>query len=332
MRSSVLVLGFSLLALPATAQAHFTLLSPPPASKSTNGGKGDPPCGPTDLASNVVTPVMGGSKLMLQVSETVFHPGFYRVALSIKSRSELPLDNVVKDASGKVLPPAGPGTAASAVYQDPPVFPVLADNLWPHTSDMKMFSGEVTLPNVNCDKCTLQVIEFMAEHGSNGPKAGYFYHHCADLKITADPSKPVFDPTAGTGAGGGSSGGAAGTTGAAGASVGGTAGAAPSGSGGIAGSAAGTPSVGVSGGGSAGASAVAAGAPATAGAGAGAGAGSSTSAAGAGTSAGAMGTPNTGDGADSGGCSVSQHSAGSTRWLSVLLGLLVLGRRRNRRR
>jgi len=292
------------------------------------------------MASNVVTPVMGGSKLMLQVSETVFHPGFYRVALSIKSRSELPLDNVVKDASGKVLPPAGPGTAASAVYQDPPVFPVLADNLWPHTSDMKMFSGEVTLPNVNCDKCTLQVIEFMAEHGSNGPKAGYFYHHCADLKITADPSKPVFDPTAGSGAGGGSSGGAAGTTGAAGASLGGTAGAAPSGSGGMGGSTAGTVSVGVSGGGSSGTSAVAAGAPATAtagagsstsaaGAGTGAGAGAGT---GAGTSAGAMGTPNTGDGADSGGCSVSQHGAGSARWLSVLLGLLVLGRRRNRRR
>ena len=329
MRSSVLVLGFSLLALPATAHAHFTLLAPPPASKSTNGGKGDPPCGPTDMASNVVTPVMGGSKLMLQVSETVFHPGFYRVALAIKSRSELPLDNVVKDASGMILPPAGPGNAASAVYQDPPVFPVLADHLWPHTSASatKMFSGEITLPNVNCDKCTLQVIEFMAEHGSNGPKAGFFYHHCADLKITADTSKPVFDPTAGSGAGGGSSGGAAGTTGAAGASAGGTAGAAPSG-GGMGGSAAGSSAASVSGGGGAGAGAapVAAGAPSSAG---------SPSAAGAATAAtagGAMGMPSSGDTADSGGCSVSHHSAASRPLLSVLLGLLVLGRRRNRRR
>src|SRR6187551_1880014 len=103
MRSSVLVLGFSLLALPATAQAHFTILAPPPASKSTNGGKGDPPCGPTDMASNVVTPVVGGSKLTLSVNEFVSHPGFYRVALSLKSRSELPLDNVVKDKSGTIL-------------------------------------------------------------------------------------------------------------------------------------------------------------------------------------------------------------------------------------
>jgi hypothetical protein len=327
MRSSLLVLGVSLLALPRAAQAHFTLLAPPPASSSANGGKGDPPCGPTDMPSNVVTPVMGGSKLMLKVSETVYHPGFYRIALSLKSRSELPLDNVVKDASGAVLPPAGPGTSASAVFQTNPVFPVLADNLWPHTSDMKMFSGEVTLPNVNCDKCTLQVIEFMAQHGSNGPKAGYFYHHCADLKITADPSKPVFDPTAGGGAVAGSSGGASGASGAsgavgsAGASVVGGAGAAAGGGGGTGGGggSAGSSSGGVSGGGTSGAAA--AGAPASA-------AGSPGSA-GATTAAGGMGTPSSGEGADSAGCAMSNHPVGAKPLLSLLLGLLVLGRRRN---
>jgi len=324
MRSSVLVLAVSLLVLPATAQAHFTLLAPPPASNSTDGGKGDPPCGPTTMLSNVVTQVTGGSKLMLQVSETVFHPGFYRVALSIQSRAALPADNVVKDASGAILPPAGPGTSASAVYEAPPVFPVLADNLWSHTTDMKMFSGEITLPNVNCNKCTLQVIEFMANHGSNGPKAGYFYHHCADLKITADPSKPIFDPTAGSGAGGGASGGSAGSAGESGAPVGGRAGAAAAGSsgtfGGTAGGTGGSTSVGVSGGGSAGT--LAGGAPAIAG---------STSAAGANSSAGALGTPGTGDGADAGGCALSPRSAGSKPLLPLLLGLLLLGRRRTRR-
>ncbi|HYQ40822.1 MAG TPA: SCE4755 family polysaccharide monooxygenase-like protein [Polyangiaceae bacterium] len=325
MRSSVLVLAAPLLALPATAQAHFTLLAPPPASNSTNGGKGDPPCGPTDMPSNVVTPVMGGSKLMLKVSETVFHPGFYRIALSIKSRDELPIDNVVKDASGKVLPPAGPGTSATADYQTTPVFPVLADNLWAHTTDMKMFSGEITLPNVNCDKCTLQVIEFMAQHGSNGPKAGYFYHHCADLKITADSSKPIFDPTAAGGAGGGSSGGASGTAGgggAAGGALAGSGGAATAGaanSGGIGGTIAGTagsPTTGVSGGGATGAGV--AGSPAIAGS------------VGAGT-AGGTGTSNQDDGGDSGGCALSNRAAGSKGALALLVGLFVLGRRRNRR-
>src|SRR6185369_4125838 len=209
--------------------------------------------------------VMGGSKLMLQVNETVYHPGFYRVALSIKSRSELPPDNVVKDASGKVLAPDSTGTSASAEYQTTPVFPVLADNLWPHTTSTKTFTGEITLPNVNCDKCTLQVIEFMAQHASNGPKAGYFYHHCADLKITADSSKPIFDPTAGSGAGGGSSGGATGTAGAGGAAIAG-AGGASVGSGGTGGASGGGVSVGIGGVSSGGApAAAAAGAPAAGG-------------------------------------------------------------------
>jgi hypothetical protein len=323
MRSSVLVLAVPLLALPVTAQAHFTLLAPPPASNSTDGGKGSAPCGPTSMPSNVVTTVMGGSKLMLKVNETVAHPGFYRVALSIKSRTELPADNVVKNDGGMILPPAGPGESASAVYQDPPVFPVLADNLWPHTSAMAMFSTEITLPNVNCDKCTLQVIEFMAKHGPD-----YFYRHCADLKITADPSKPIFDPTAGSGAGGGSGGGASGMGGSAGASVAGAAGSAVGGTSGAGGSTGGStggnPSVGVSGGGIGGGGSASAGAPTVA--------GSSSSTAGASTAAGAMGTPNTGDGADSGGCAVNNHSANAKPLLALLVGLLVFGRRRNRRR
>ncbi|HET7542865.1 MAG TPA: SCE4755 family polysaccharide monooxygenase-like protein [Polyangiaceae bacterium] len=328
MRPSVLVLVLSLLALPATARAHFTLIAPPPASNSTNGGKGDPPCGPTDMPSNVVTPVMGGSKLMLKVNETVFHPGFYRVALSIKSRTELPPDNVVKDANGMVLLPTNKtAMSATADYETTPVFPVLADNLWPHTTSTAMFSGEVTLPNVNCDKCTLQVIEFMAQHPSNGDKAGFFYHHCADLKITADTSKPIFDPSAG-GAGGGSSGGAgnaAGSSGVSGASAGGAGGAATVTAGsGTGGGAGGAPGVGLGGGGSA--SVPTAGAPSAA-------AGSTgSSASGASAVAGATGSANSGDSGDSGGCSISARAARSQPLLSLLVGLLVLGRRRARRR
>jgi len=320
MRSSVLALGALLLALPVTARAHFTLVAPPPASTSTNGGKGDPPCGPTAMPSNAVTAVTGGSKLTIKLNETVFHPGFYRVALSIKSRDELPLDNVVKDASGKILPPAGPGNSATAVYEENPVFPVLADNFFAHTTDMKTFTGEVTLPNVNCDKCTLQVIEFMASHGPD-----YFYRHCADLKITADPSKPVFDPTAGSGSGGSSSGGGAGIGGAAGGTggVGAASGSAAvtAGSGGVGGTS--TPP-GVGGAGSAGTSAGAP--PVTAGTGNG-----SASAGAAASAAGAMGTPTTDDGAESGGCALSNRVADPRPLLLGLLGLLVLVRRRNRR-
>ena len=183
------------------AHAHFNLIMPPPLSTDTGGGKGLPPCGPLTPASNVVTKVQGGHPLTVSVMETVAHTGFYRIALAINARTELPLDNVVHDATGKVLPPSGTpaGTSATADFENPPVFPVLADNLWPHqgTGPM-MFTTSVTLPNVTCAKCTLQVIEFMAMHGPNqaaggGPSGGYFYHHCADLQITADPALPIVD-------------------------------------------------------------------------------------------------------------------------------------------
>ena len=41
-----------------------------------------------------------------------------------------------------------------------------------------------------CDRCTVQVIQWMAEHAYNNPGA-YSYHHCAHVKITANDSMPI---------------------------------------------------------------------------------------------------------------------------------------------
>lgn len=185
------------------AHAHFNLVMPPPADSATDGGKGAPPCGPTSV-SGVVTAVQGGHALTVSLNETVLHPGHYRIALSINSRSELPPDPVaVMDANGN---------SVSAPFEDPAVFPVLADDVFDHKTGTTPipFSTQVMLPNVTCSKCTLQVIEFMAMHGPN-PGGGFYYHHCADLAITADPSMPIFDPNATSGSGGAT--GTAGTTG-----------------------------------------------------------------------------------------------------------------------
>ncbi|MBY0497674.1 MAG: hypothetical protein K2Y23_25995 [Cyanobacteria bacterium] len=45
-------------------------------------------------AAGVVNAVVGGSKLHIKVQETIYHPGFYRVALAVKSFDELPPDPV----------------------------------------------------------------------------------------------------------------------------------------------------------------------------------------------------------------------------------------------
>jgi hypothetical protein len=174
--------GLVLLAL-GGAHAHFALLQPPSALSTEDGGKGAPPCaeGPD---SNVVTDVQGGHPMAIRLSEFVFHPGHYRFALSVNSRAELPPDPDVVQQDG---------VSVSASIQNPVRIPVLADGVFLHTAPPTGdWQTSLTLPNLNCDKCTLQIIEFMAEHGAN-VGGGFFYHHCADLRIKADPSLPPAD-------------------------------------------------------------------------------------------------------------------------------------------
>ena len=68
--------------------------------------------------------------------------------------------------------------------------PVLADGLFTHHEARRPLETDVTLPNISCKRCTLQVIQFMEAHGPNNPGM-YTYHHCATVQITADPKKPI---------------------------------------------------------------------------------------------------------------------------------------------
>ena len=185
----------SLITVPAVIHAHFKLLEP--ASWLIEDNRGDPqkagPCGGTNndygKPSYVIGKAVGGQKLHLKVQETVYHPGHYRVALAVNSPTELPLDPETTTRESD----RGPWSV-SAVIQNPTRIPVLADGLFVHstrpTGPMDPWEADVQLPNINCRKCTLQVVQFMADHGFNNP-GGYSYHHCANLQITADPAQPL---------------------------------------------------------------------------------------------------------------------------------------------
>ena len=178
--------------LPVVADAHFQLLEP--ASWLIESRLGDPqkaaPCGTSaetaGMPTGAVGKVVGGSKLHLKVMETVYHPGFYRVALAVRSRAELPADPVAVTRETA----RGPWSIRAAV-ENPVRPPVLADGLFEHhTRPVDPFEADIEIPNITCEKCTLQVIQFMEEHALNR-EGEYSYHHCADLQITADPSKPI---------------------------------------------------------------------------------------------------------------------------------------------
>lgn len=189
--SSLLVLVAVGTATPL-ASAHFKLLAPMPTLVQDDRGNPQKlgPCGGTTadkgMPSNAVNKVKGGQKLHIKIEETVFHPGHYRVALAVNSPAQLPADpEVITRTSDR-----GPWSVSAAIAKQPQK-PVLADGLFVHTErPAAAWETDVEIPNINCEKCTLQIVQFMAEHGYN-PDGGYFYHHCADLQITADSGKPI---------------------------------------------------------------------------------------------------------------------------------------------
>jgi len=191
---TILLGGCLLLALAPRGVAHFRLLEP--ASWLQESEKfGDPqwsaPCGGTltdpGKPTGAITKIQGGEKLHIRIREMAFHPGFYRVALAVNSRDELPPDPEATSEPG----PNGRQRSVSGAIHYPPSPPVLADGLFTHVAPFdKEQEADVEIPNINCAKCTFQVIEFMAAHGWN-PDGGYTYHHCADLQIRANPNKPI---------------------------------------------------------------------------------------------------------------------------------------------
>ena len=201
--TGLLVVLAMALASVADTSAHFKLVAP--ASWLVTNDLGDPqkfgPCGGDPKGqhelSKAVTKVTGGAPLHLKIQETIFHSGHYRVALAVNSRTELPPDpHTVEKWTEKGL------YSVWAQIQSPPQIPVLADGLFQHypkpgepasarpKTPMTPWEADIDIPNINCAKCTMQVIQFMADHVYNQP-GGYAYHQCADLEITADPSKPL---------------------------------------------------------------------------------------------------------------------------------------------
>jgi hypothetical protein len=193
MRFLSFVVGL-VVAAPMVGDAHFKLLEP--SSWIVSNERGDPqkagPCGgdgkDPGTPTNVVGKAVGGQMLHVKVQETIYHPGHFRVALAVNSRDELPADPVTTTRDTEKGP-----QSVWAVIQSPPQKPVLADGLFPHyarPTQPQIYETDVQLPNISCTKCTVQIVQWMAQHGVNNP-GGFTYHHCADLQITADPAKPL---------------------------------------------------------------------------------------------------------------------------------------------
>jgi len=189
-----LAIGAAALLVPAAAFSHFILMEP--GNYLVQNEVGDPqklaPCGGTSanpgMPSGMIGQYIGGDMMHIKIRETVFHPGHFRLALAVNSRAELPKDPETSTRES----PRGPLSVSAPIDANPKP-PVLADGLFVHTTRPApgtFHEADIRLPNINCEKCTLQVIMWMGEHALNND-GDYSYHHCAELKITANPAMPI---------------------------------------------------------------------------------------------------------------------------------------------
>jgi len=242
LRLKTLAIAVMMLLVSVPARAHFVLMSPTNwAQQDANGqpeksapcGQADPvPPYPALVLTNAVTTYRPGDTITVTISEAVMHPGWYRAVLGINGQSSLPADPTVTPGNTDCGTVNG-NQIIGLTPQSPAVFPVLVDGALFHTAALNgPQSFTVKLPaNMTCTKCTLQIVEFMSNHGLNNP-GGCFYHHCADISIQAAAADGGAGGTGGATGAGGSGGGSGGSTGAGGSTTTGTGGSTSAGTGG----------------------------------------------------------------------------------------------------
>jgi hypothetical protein len=291
----------SILTLASGASAHVDLTYPPARSLGSANGQDlkSAPCGQgTNMRTAMVTALTPGQMVEIKIEEYIDHSGYYAVSFDDDGDDDFPYPRA---NSNDVDPETDDPMAAMPIGNQ-----VLGyhfdEDMNCNSQPNQECTIQVKIPNVNCQNCTLQVVQFMYDKtGDPQGNDDEHYYQCADIKVEG-----ALMPGGGSGGGGASGGGAGGSGGGTGGSGGAASGGTPTG---------GTPTGGMAG-------TTSGGVPVTAGT------GSVT----AGT-----GTPPAGGGTtDEGGCSVASGATTSGTLASLAAGLLLglgwFGRRRQRAR
>lgn len=183
-----------LFAMPEIAFAHIDVNWPPMRGGSQKVG----PCeGVSPLVGNQVV-LRSGSQLTLRVAETIPHPGHFRVMFDADATDgeDFPVpadcDDVrvpdgVRVLADGILPAQG-GTCSG--FHTPST----------RTPRVAEHAVVVTLPDIECDTCTLQVVQVMTDaakarpDGTWDPSGGRgLYFRCANIRLSRTET-PDVDP------------------------------------------------------------------------------------------------------------------------------------------
>ena len=145
--------AIGLLASTTSALAHIAMTSPAPRADAQKTG----PCGASGSTRGTkVATFSPGQTITVEWDETVDHPGHYRIAFddsgddSFKDPNR-PDDNFPQTLADQIVDRSGGGH----------------------------YSQQITLPNISCTNCTLQLMQIM----TTAVPYNSFYFQCADLVI-----------------------------------------------------------------------------------------------------------------------------------------------------
>lgn len=149
--------------LPCAARAHFDLVYPASRYETLFGT----PCGANpDTGRANVTTLSSGATITIRWTNTITHPGHFRISF---------------DADGQDFSiPAAPDD----FYTDPNV---VADDIPSNTGDPNR-SFSLTLPDIECDNCTLQLLQVLTDHlpYTTDEQTDDLHWQCADLVLVRD--------------------------------------------------------------------------------------------------------------------------------------------------
>lgn len=179
-RTAFLAAGVGILAFGTadSAEAHVCLVYPMSRVGPECGARSPQKIGPCGIAgrSEHVTVFRPGETITVELNETINHPSHYRIAFNAEG-DDFPDPVSIEDRGGHPS--------------------ILLDGI-EDLNDARQWV-EVTLPDVECDNCTLQLIQVMYDkqgNGFGGASGGPddnddLYYACADIvlegpSVTAD--------------------------------------------------------------------------------------------------------------------------------------------------
>ncbi len=144
---------------------------------------GDQKQGPCEGMARGASPTafVGGETATISWTETVEHGGgFFRISIDTDG------DDFDGDGDGTGDYPAsasmmGGNGDGSLMIVDIPDRDINADG-------MPNYTAEITIPNVDCDNCTLQLIQMMGDREpADMNQTAHIYFRCADITISMNP-------------------------------------------------------------------------------------------------------------------------------------------------